>query len=366
MTEKDNSSVDPNATGNTSSAASSGSRPPATNSGEPDSESGSDGDGDGDGKLARDAIYRQLVPCGEEFEREMFSIISENGDDENARQYVSKVANMHEDSSELDRHGRKFTSDELVQANLRLPVWVARNFADRGVPIMQLIEAGNEGLKKAAEKYDADRGYQFSVYAMWFVRQNITLAVSGQHRRGSDASHHQIQHSREYDDRTVFSEPEPEPEVLRKNSAPDLSNVLSREALDAMTKLTPRERDVLRMRFGLDDGQKRSVEEVAEFYGMTCERVRQIEAKAMQKLKPVHRARRIQPVRRAPIKRIGRGQFLAVLAKLDEFEAEVMRFKWGFFDGQIRTIADTAEKFAMSQEEVEALEAKALKMVSDG
>ena len=340
-----------------------------------DSGSGSDSGSDSDSDSDSDFIYRHLVPEGAEFEQEMFSVLDEH---DVAREYVKKVSCIPASSAELKEYLASNGSireeentkwiDALVQANLRLPVWVARNFADRGVPVMEIIEAGNAGLRQAAEKYDTERGYQFPIYAMWFIRQSITRAVANYHRGLANSSDLQIQRTREYDDRTVFAGANDSKDSEKDGKKNFVKQFASRDEIkEILAKLSPRERDVLRMRFGIDDGTPRALEEVADLYGMTRERVRQIEAAALRKLRPAHRSRKngAAPTKRAPIKRIGRGQFRAVLAKLEEREAEIMRYKWGFFDGEIRSIAETAEKFSLSIEEVELLEAKALNMVSD-
>jgi RNA polymerase sigma factor (sigma-70 family) len=327
------------------------------------------------GAYESDAINRPLVPNGEEYIREMFAVIP---DGDEARKYIRSIADNPDRTGALERSlldGADGSSadglracdssaalvDELVASNLRLSPWLARNFADRGPTYMELIEAGNLGLKQAAEKFDRERGYQFTLYAMWFVRQNMTREVSKHSRRMDGGTQLDIQQAREYDDRTVFVD-----DSESKKSSDVSREFLRQCVIQMLAELPARERDVMRLRFGLDDGKELSVEEISELYGMTPERVRQLESRALRKIKPSHRQRtHASANKRTPVKRIGRGQFRAVLAALPEAEAEVMRFKWGFFDGQIRSLAETAERFSKTLDEVERLEAKALDMVSE-
>ncbi|HEY9683662.1 MAG TPA: sigma-70 family RNA polymerase sigma factor [Oculatellaceae cyanobacterium] len=317
------------------------------------------------------AISKTLVPSGDEYVREMFAVIP---DGDAAREYVQSIASKPDRTAELEqsllkepeRNPARAASDalvhDLVESNLRLSPWLARNFAERGPTFMELIDAGNLGLKQAAEKFDRERGYQFALYAMWFVRQNMTREVAKHGRRLEGGTHVEIQQVREHDDRTVFDDGS-----SKRSSDAELSRAFLKQCVIQMLgELPARERDVMRLRFGLEDGQERTIEEIAALYGMTPERVRQLESRALRKIKPTHRQRKhASASKRAPVKRIGRGQFRAVLAALPEDEAEIMRFKWGFFDGQIRSLAETAERFSKTLDEIEKLEAKALDMVSD-
>jgi DNA-directed RNA polymerase sigma subunit (sigma70/sigma32) len=137
--------------------------------------------------------------------------------------------------------------------------------------------------------------------------------------------------------------------------------------VEVMAGLSPRERDVLRLRFGLDDGKQRTLEEVGVMFGVSRERIRQIEAKALRKLRHPNRSCRsaIPPQPSAP-ERVPNNKFRNALQHLPVAQATILRFKWGFADGRIHSVAEVAEKFAMSIDEVDKLEVEALSQDLDG
>jgi RNA polymerase primary sigma factor len=261
-----------------------------------------------------------------------------------AQRHFSKDGHDPEKRRKLERaiEEGKAAREHLIKANTRLVVSIAKKYIGRGVPFLDLIQEGNLGLMKAVEKFDYRRGYRFSTYATWWIRQTITRAIADQGRtirvpvHMSDrirrlykaASHLEQERGRKPTPEEIAEELDMEPRKVRwmlKVSWNPISlekpigeeednelgnfiedentptptqtayqNLLREKMEEVLATLTPREARILRLRFGLQDGKSYTLEEVGQKFGLTRERIRQIEGRALRRLRHPRRSRQLK------------------------------------------------------------------------
>ena len=265
------------------------------------------------------------------------------------RMYLKEIGKISllslDEETELSKRiaeGDETAKNRLAESNLRLVVSIAKRYVGRGMLFLDLIQEGNIGLMKAVEKFDAEKGYKFSTYATWWIRQAITRAIADQARTIrvpvhmvetiNKLSRYQrqltLELNREPTDEELAKKMGMSPDKVREvikiaqdpvsletpigeeedshlgDFVPDESNMspedftihemLKEEIGDVLLTLTEREEQVLRLRFGLDDGSPKTLEEVGQMFGVTRERIRQIEAKALRKLRHPSRSKKLK------------------------------------------------------------------------
>ena len=269
--------------------------------------------------------------------------------DDHVKMYLKEIGKVDllspEDETELARkmsEGDTEAKKRLAEANLRLVVSIAKRYVGRGMMFIDLFQEGNLGLIKAVDKFDYTKGYKFSTYATWWIRQAITRAIADQ-ARTIRIPVHMVETINKLVrvSRQLVQElgREPTPEELAKelnmsvekvreiskisqepvsletpigeeedshlgdfipdDDAPAPSEaasfvLLKEQLVDVLKTLTPREAKVLKLRFGLDDGRQRTLEEVGKEFDVTRERIRQIEAKALRKLRHPSRSKKLK------------------------------------------------------------------------
>lgn len=300
-----------------------------------------------------DYVYKTIPEAGiqiideAERERELFeSVLSDVGLDDPVKMYLKDIGRVPllSPDEEVELAKRMQEGDEeakkrLSEANLRLVVSIAKRHVGRGMLFLDLIQEGNLGLMKAVEKFDYQKGFKFSTYATWWIRQSITRAIADQARTiripvhmvetihkltrvsrqllqetGRDPTPREIAERmgisevRVCEIQSIAQDPvsleapigeeedshlgdfvEDDKSVTPSDSV--ASTMLKEQLLTVLDTLTPREEKVLRLRYGIDDGRPRTLEEVGKEFNVTRERIRQIEAKALRKLRHPSRSK---------------------------------------------------------------------------
>jgi len=267
--------------------------------------------------------------------------------DDSVRLYLREIGkipllNAEEELALANRvvAGEKEAKDQMAEANMRLVVSIAKRYVGRGLDLLDLIQEGNTGLLRAVEKFDPDKGFKFSTYATWWIRQAITRAIADQARTiripvhmvetinkllrtqrrltqelnreptnteiAKEMDEAKVEHImkikqdissldasiRDDEEESVLSDfIEDEDTITPEESA--TGSLLKEQVKDMLGALTEREQKIIKLRFGLEDGKQHTLEEVGQEFSVTRERIRQIEAKALAKLRKHKDARKL-------------------------------------------------------------------------
>ena len=303
-----------------------------------------------------DFVYKSLSEAGiqivdeDQRDRELFEqALSDIGLDDPVKMYLKDIGRVPllsaEEEVELAKRMQEndvAAKKRLSEANLRLVVSIAKRYVGRGMLFLDLIQEGNLGLMKAVEKFDYQKGFKFSTYATWWIRQSITRAIADQARTIRIPVHmvetiNKLTRIQRVLLQELGREPLPEEIAERmgvtvervreiqkiaqdpvsletpigeeedshlgdfiedeKTMTPSESvafTMLKEQLLGVLDTLTPREEKVLRLRYGIDDGKPRTLEEVGKEFNVTRERIRQIEAKALRKLRHPSRSKKLK------------------------------------------------------------------------
>ena len=303
-----------------------------------------------------DYVYKSVADAGiqiideAERDKELYEqALSDIGLDDPVKMYLKDIGRVPllsaDDEIELARKmqdGDEEAKKKLSEANLRLVVSIAKRYVGRGMLFLDLIQEGNLGLMKAVEKFDYQKGFKFSTYATWWIRQAITRAIADQARTiripvhmvetinkltrvsrlptqkygrepspAEIAKEMNISEERVREIQKIAQDPvsletpigeeedshlgdfiEDETTVTPSDSVS--TTMLKETLLSVLNSLTPREEKVLRLRYGVDDGRPRTLEEVGKEFNVTRERIRQIEAKALRKLRHPSRSKHLK------------------------------------------------------------------------
>ncbi|MBQ9730079.1 MAG: RNA polymerase sigma factor RpoD [Clostridia bacterium] len=302
-----------------------------------------------------DYVYRALGEAGiqimdtEERDRLFSEAVNDVGLDDPVKMYLKEIGKVPllsgDEEIELARQmqeGNEAAKKRLSEANLRLVVSIAKRYVGRGMHFLDLIQEGNMGLMKAVDKFDYEKGFKFSTYATWWIRQSITRAIADQARTiripvhmvetiskltrvqrvllqelgreptpAEIAEKMGVTEERVVEIQKIAQDPVSleapigeeddshlgdfieDPKAATPSDSAEFG-MLKELLLKVLDSLTPREEKVLRLRYGIDDGKPRTLEEVGREFRVTRERIRQIEAKALRKLRHPSRSKRLK------------------------------------------------------------------------